>query len=213
MLAAACASRRAARADGRDHARHAAVTCTLIARARVTAPQRAGLDHVGGDAAQHLALTFIAPTFRNRRWSSPRSSRPRSRCSMDAASSSQLWFVVLCWLSAMLHRHRRRDAYPGERRGHLARSGISPGRHRLRPTRIMLLLLWTPRAAPGIAADTADQAAAGDDDRRCAPARKRDAAAGGDRRARALVTQLRDAQQLAVIGRLVGGVAQDFNNH
>jgi len=197
--------------DGRDHARARRVTCTLIARAPRDGAARAGLIMSVATLLSILALTFIAPTF------GPAlvvaTLVPAAIALQHGRGErSQLWFVVLCWLSAMciaivaeMHIPASAEGTWLDRGFRLAGIACANG--------IMLLLLWHAARRAWDRADTADQA---QQETMIADARRHESETrlqeAIDERAR-LVTQLRDAPATAVIGRLVGGVAQDFNNH
>jgi signal transduction histidine kinase/CheY-like chemotaxis protein len=190
---------------------HATITCTLVARARVKSLERAGLIMSMATLLSILAFSFVAPAF------GPAlvvaTLVPATLALQHGRrQSAQRWLIALCWLGAVF----------------IGVLGELPGAALAQPTwfdrafrlsgigcisGIMLMLLWHAARRTWDHSDAADQH---QQDALIAEARLADARTqlehAIEERTR-LVSQLRDAQQLAVLGRLVGGVAQDFNNH
>lgn len=189
---------------------HATVTCTLVARARMKSLERAGLIMSMATLLSILAFSFVAPTF------GPAlvvaTLVPAALALQHGRRQrAQLWLIALCWLSAVfigviaeLHTSAAQTTWL-DRAFRLSGIACISG--------IMLLLLWHAARRTWDQTDIADQY---QQDALIAEARLREGQTrlehSAEERGR-LVTQLRDARQLAVIGRLVGGVAQDFNNH
>ena len=190
---------------------HATVTCTLVARARVKSLERAGLIMSMATLLSILAFTFVAPDF------GPAlvvaTLVPAALALQHGRRQpAQLWFIVLCGLSAVAIGIIAEFHLPADAAGtYLERAfrmcGIACANG------IMLMLLWHTARRTWDRETAAEQA---QQDALIAETRQRETETrlthANDERDR-LVSQLRDAQQLAVLGRLVGGVAQDFNNH
>jgi signal transduction histidine kinase/CheY-like chemotaxis protein len=190
---------------------HATITCTLVARARVRSLERAGLIMSMATLLSILAFTFVAPNF---------GSALVVATLVPAAlalqhgrrQTAQMWFMTFCWLSAVSIGLIAEFHLPADAAGTwLDRGfriiGIACANG------IMLMLLWHAARRTWDHATRAEQA---QNETLIAETRLRETETrfkyASDEGAR-LVAQLRDAQQLAVLGRLVGGVAQDFNNH
>ncbi len=190
---------------------HATVTCTLVARARMKSLERAGLIMATATLFSILAFAFVAPTFGPALVVS--TLVPAALALQHGRrQTAQFLLITLCWLAAVVigvigEVHAAEFATPTWIDRAFRLSGIAA------ISGIMLLLLWQS------ARRTWDQANAADrheQEANAAEARARELQTrlgqDEDERTR-LLTQMRDAQQLAVLGRLVSGVAHDFNNH
>jgi signal transduction histidine kinase/CheY-like chemotaxis protein len=190
---------------------HATVTCTLVARARVRSLERAGLIMATATLFSILAFAFVAPSFGPALIVS--TLVPAALALQHGRrQSAQMALISLCWLAAVIigllgEAHASEFATATLLDRAFRMSGIAM------ISAIMLLLLWHA------ARRTWDQATESDRHEQAAmvaEARARDVQTrleqADEERAR-LSLELRDAQQLAVLGRLVSGVAHDFNNH
>jgi signal transduction histidine kinase/CheY-like chemotaxis protein len=189
---------------------HATVTCTLVARARLQSLERAGLIMSMATLLSILAFSFVAPTF------GPAlvvaTLVPAALALQHGRRQrAQRWLIALCWLSAVFIGVIAEFHTTGAQTTWLDRAFRLSGIACI--SGIMLLLLWQAARRTWNQTDLADRH---QQDALIAEARLREGQTrlehSIEERGR-LVNQLRDAQQLAVIGRLVGGVAQDFNNH
>ncbi len=190
---------------------HATVTCTLVARARLRSLERAGLIMATATLFSILAFAFVAPTFGPALVVS--TLVPAALALQHGRrQTAQFLLITLCWLAAVVigvigEVHAAALATPTWIDRAFRLSGIAA------ISGIMLLLLWQS------ARRTWDQANAADrheQDAYAAEARARELQTQleqAEHERTRLLTQVRDAQQLAVLGRLVSGVAHDFNNH
>lgn len=189
---------------------HATITCTLVARARATSLERAGLIMSVATLLSILAFSVVAPTFGPALVVAtlvPAALALR----YGRGQRAQRWLIALCWLSALFIGLLAEWHTPG----------ILPTTWLDRTFRvlgiacvngIMSMLLWQSARRAWDQESLTDRS---QQEALIANARLRDGQKqlehALDERAR-LVSQLRDAQPLALLGRLVGGVAQDFNN-
>jgi signal transduction histidine kinase/CheY-like chemotaxis protein len=190
---------------------HATITCTLVARARVRSLERAGLIMSTATLFSILAFAFVAPTFGPALVVS--TLVPAALALQHGRrQTAQIWLITLCWLAAVL------IGVIGEANASaLASSTWIDRAFRLSGvaaiSAIMLLLLWHAARRTWDHATDADryQQEALITETRLHEEQTR-LKHVIDERTR-LLAQLRDAQQFAVLGRLVSGVAHDFNNH
>jgi signal transduction histidine kinase/CheY-like chemotaxis protein len=191
-------------------AAHATITCTLVARARATSLERAGLIMSVATLFSILAFSVVAPTFGPALVVAtlvPAALALR----YGRRQRAQRWLIALCWLSAVFIGLLAEWHSPG-----ILQTRSLDGTFRVLGIAcvngIMSMLLWQSARRAWDQENLTDRS---QQEALIANARLRDGQKqlehALDERAR-LVSQLRDAQPLAVLGRLVGGVAEDFNN-